>query len=59
MPNSRKKKQVNIEIEIYDKFERVYPELTNLFLNRALKVCLNNKDLFDQIFFSEQFLEVK
>lgn len=59
MANSRRKKQVNIDIELYDKFNRVYPELVNLFLNRALKVCLNNKDLFEQIFFNQQFLEVK
>lgn len=59
MPNSRSKKQVNIDIETYEKFERVYPELINLFLNRALKVCLNDKDLFEQIFFNQLFLEVK
>lgn len=59
MPNSRKKKQVNVDIETYNMFERVYPELTNIFINRALKVCLNDKDLFDEIFFNTQFLEVK
>lgn len=59
MPNSKKKKQVNIDVDTYNKFERVYPELTNIFLNRALKVCLENKDLFEKIFFNSMFLEVK
>lgn len=42
-----------IDTEEYKKFNRLYPKLLKIFLNRAVKLANNDKDLFDKIFFSE------
>ena len=59
MPNSKNKKSVNVDKETYESFEYMYPKLTALFINRALFLASQNKDLFEEIFFNKIFLEVK
>lgn len=59
MPNSRTKKPINIDKELYEKFEYLYPELTGIFLNRALKLALQDKKYFEDVFFNKLFIEVK
>ena len=59
MPTSKSKKQINIDKESYEKFEYLYPELTSIFLNRALKMALQDKKYFEDVFFNKLFIGVK
>lgn len=59
MPNSRLKKSINIDKEIYDRFEYLYPEICSIFLNRSLKLALQDKKYFEDVFFNKLFIEVK
>lgn len=59
MPNSTTKKSINIDKEQYEKFEYLYPELTSIFLNRSLKLALQDKKYFEEVFFNKLFIGVK
>lgn len=59
MPNSKTKKQINIDKDTFDKFEYLYPEITSIFINRALKMALQDKKYFEEVFFNKLFIEVK
>lgn len=59
MPNSKNKKAVNVDKETYESFEYMYPKLTSLFINRALFLASQDRELFETIFFNKLFLEVK
>lgn len=59
MPNSKNKHPVYIDADIYDRFEYLYPEVTKLFINRALKLALQDKKYFEDVFFNHLFIEVK
>lgn len=57
------KKQVTFYIDdkTYDLFQKKYPYVTSLFLRRCIYSALDNKDMFDKIFFetSDDFLRFK
>ena len=59
MPTSRNKKQISVDKETYERFEYLYPEITTIFINRSLKLALQDKKLFEEIFFNKLFIEVK
>lgn len=59
MPNSKNKKSVNIDKNIYERFEYLYPDIVNIFINRALKLALQDKKYFEEVFFNKLFIEVK
>lgn len=59
MANSRKKRPVNIDKETFEKFEYLYPEVTPIFINRALKLALQDKKFFEEVFFNKLFIEVR
>ena len=59
MPNSSKKKSINIDKETYERFEYLYPEITCIFLNRCLKLALQDKKYFEEVFFNKLFIEVR
>ena len=59
MPNSKKKKPINIDKEIYERFDYLYPEICSIFINRALKLALQDKKYFEEVFFNKLFIEVK
>lgn len=59
MPNSKRKRQINVDRELYEKFEYMYPELTSIFINRAMKLALQDKKIFEEIFLNKLFVEVK
>lgn len=59
MPNSLKKRTVNIDKELFEKFEYLYPDLTILFINRSLKLALQDKKYFEEVFFNKLFIGVK
>lgn len=59
MPNSLKKKQINIDKDTFEKFDYLYPEITSIFLNRVLKLALQDKKFFEEVFFNKLFIEVK
>lgn len=42
-----------IDTEEYKKFNKLYPQLLKTFLNRAVKLANNKKEIFEEIFFSE------
>lgn len=45
-------RQIRFEKDDLDVFERLYPELLQLFLNRAVKVAISSREDFDRIFFT-------
>lgn len=57
--NSKNKRPVNIDREKLEKFEKQYPSLKELFLNRCLVLATQNPDFFQQVFFNPIFMEVK
>lgn len=59
MPNSRNKKSVNIDKNTYERFEYLYPDIVHIFINRALKLALQDKKYFEEVFFNKMFIEVK
>ena len=59
MPNSKTKKQININKELYERFEYLYPELSSIFINRSLTLALQDKKYFEDVFFNKLFIGVK
>ena len=59
MANSKKKKSINIDKELYERFDYLYPCVIKDFLERSITLALQDKELFTNIFFNQQFLEVK
>lgn len=56
---SKSKKPVNLDRDSLEKFEYLYPEVKQIFLNRCLKLALQNKKFFEEVFFNQLFIEVK
>lgn len=42
---------VRIDKDVLDSFNRVYPDLLNIFLTRAVKAATIDKQMFEKIFF--------
>ena len=59
MPNSKTKKHVNIDSEVLERFEYLYPGIKHIFLERALKLALQDKKYFEDVFFNPIFIEEK
>ena len=59
MPSSKSKKSINIDKGIYERFDYLYPEICSIFINRALKLALQDKKYFEDVFFNKLFIEVK
>ena len=59
MSNSRSKKSINIDKDTYERFDYLYPEICSIFINRALKLALQDKKYFEEVFFNKLFIEVK
>lgn len=57
--NANSKKPVNLDRETLERFEYLYPEIKQIFLNRCLKLALSDKEFFESVFFNKLFLEVK
>lgn len=45
-------KQVRIDKDNLDVFNRLYPDLLNLYVNRAIICAISNRADFDKIFFT-------
>lgn len=59
MPDSKTKKHINVDKELLDRFEYVYPRLKHIFVSRALELALQDKSYFEEVFFNKLFVEVK
>lgn len=59
MPNSKTKKAINIDKDLYDRFEHVYPELCSIFLNRSLELALQDVKYFEEVFLNPLFVRSK
>ena len=59
MPSSKLKKSINIDKATYERFDYLYPEICSIFINRALKLALQDKKYFEEVFFNKLFIEVK
>lgn len=59
MATSKFRKSISLKKDLVDRFEYLYPKLTAVFCNRALQLGLQDKDLFEKIFFNPVFMEVK
>ena len=59
MPSSKSKKSINIDKDTYERFDYLYPEICSIFINRALKLALQDKKYFEDVFFNKIFIEVK
>lgn len=59
MPTSRNKKQVHIPRDVVERFENRYPKVKEIYISRALELGLQDKDIFELIFFNPRFMEVR
>ena len=59
MANSKNKRSVNIDKNTYERFEYLYPDIVQIFINRALNLALQDKKYFEEVFFNKLFIEVK
>lgn len=59
MPNSKTKKHLNIDKDLVDRFDYIYPRLKHVFIERAFKLALQDKKFFEDVFFNPLFVEVK
>ena len=59
MPQSKNKKSISVNKDIADRFEYLYPKLSGVFVTRALTLALQNKEIFEEIFFNPIFMEIK
>ena len=59
MPQSISKKAVNINKDTGERFNYIYPKLSNLFAERAFFLALQDKKYFEEIFLNPLFIEVK
>ncbi len=57
--NSKNKRPVNVDKEAFEKFEKQYPCLKELFLTRCLILASQKPDFFQKVFFDPMFIEVK
>lgn len=59
MATSKNRKNISLKKELVDRFEYLYPKLTAVFCNRSLELALQDKELFERIFFNPEFMEIK
>lgn len=59
MPNSKNKKHLNIDKDLVDRFDYIYPRLKHVFAERAFKLALQDKKFFEDVFLNPLFVEVK
>ena len=57
--NAKSKKPVNLNKELVDRFDYLYPDIKSIFLNRALELALQDKKYFEDVFFNPIFVEVR
>lgn len=55
MPNPKGKCVYHLVVNEKDKakFDRLYPKLLKIFLEKSINLAINNKDFFEDVFFSE------
>lgn len=56
---SKSKKPVNLDKESLERFDYMYPEVKQIFLNRCIQLALQDKKFLEDVFFNELFLEVR
>lgn len=44
---------VNVDRDVVDVFERLYPRLRTSFIRHCMKLAVSDKDFFDRVYFSE------
>lgn len=44
---------VNVDRDIVDLFERLYPRLRTGFIRLCMKLAVSDKEFFDRVYFSE------
>lgn len=59
MSNPKNKKAILLSKDVIDDFEYIFPGVRSKFCERAMKVALQDRALFEKIFFNPMFLEVK
>lgn len=57
--NSKNKRPINVDKESFEKFDKQYPSLKELFLTRCLILAVQQPEFFNQVFFNPIFMEVK
>lgn len=59
MPNSKTKKHINVDKDLLDRFDYLYPRLKHIFVQRSIELALQDKKYFEEVFFNPLFVEVK
>ncbi len=57
--NGKNKRPINVDRDAFEKFEKLYPSLKELFLTRCLILASQKPDFFQTVFFDPMFIEVK
>lgn len=56
MPNSKIKRPVNVEKNLVERFEFLYPKLKEIFLNRCITLAIEDSEFFNFVFFNKKFM---
>lgn len=51
------RRPVNLDRDLLERFERVYPRLARPFCDRAITLALQDKKFFEEVFFNALFIE--
>lgn len=50
-------RQVRVTRSVYEEFENLYPDLTRIYVERALLLACRKREVFDEIFWSVKLKE--
>lgn len=58
MANSKKKKPINLDRQLLERFEYLYPTLIQELLNKYIELCVQDRKYLEIVLFNDRFLKV-
>lgn len=58
MPTSKNRINISLDKKLVERFRKLYPNILNIYVNRAIELGLQDKSIFEEVFFNPIFMEV-
>lgn len=58
MANSKNKKPINLDRQVIERFEYLYPTLIQEVLNKYIELCVQDRKYLEMVLFNDRFLKV-